>query len=124
MYGLEFLCHSALLVVIHNLNSVRVSVSPFKANAPLVIDTHAVLALAIPFQSLQPISWQSRERSDIRRRIDHVQLAKSRALYRLEPAHEVSSEKVLGVGAAEGPDHNSKTILIFVKCKAVQYCAI
>ncbi len=104
-------------MVIHNLNFVGVSVSPFKANAPLIVDTHAVLAFAIPLQSLQAISGEIRKRSDIRRRIEHVQLAESRALDSLEPAHGVSSEKALGVGAEERPDHNSKPILIFVKCK-------
>jgi len=119
MYGLEFLCHTALLVVIHNLNLVDVSVSPFKANAPLIVDTDAALAFAIPFQSLQPISWESRKRPDIRRCIEHVQLAKSRALYTLEPAHRVSAEKALGVGATEGPDHSLKFILVFVERKEV-----
>jgi hypothetical protein len=75
-----------LLVVIHNLDFIRVPVTPRKANAPLVIDADAVLALPIAFQALQSVSRQRRERSDIRRRVKYVELAKSLAFNRLESA--------------------------------------
>src|SRR6266568_1603371 len=105
MYWLEFLYHSALLVIIHHFNFIGVSVPPLKTNAPSFVDADAVLVFAIPLQPLQPISGQSRERSQVRRRIQHVQLAKSRALDGLEPRHRVPAEKALGFGRAERPDH-------------------
>jgi len=108
MYRLEFLCQLVLLVVINNLNFISVSVPPLKADAPLVVDADAVLAFAISLQPLQPISWKRRKGSDIRCRIEHVQLAKSRALDGPEPPHRVSAEEALGFGAAEGPDHRRR----------------
>jgi hypothetical protein len=44
-------------MVIHDLYFVRISVTPFKADAPLVINSYAVLAGAIPGKFFQAVSW-------------------------------------------------------------------
>jgi hypothetical protein len=92
-------------VVIHDLDSIGVPVASRKANPPLVVDADTVLALAISFQALQPVSRQHRKRSDIRRRVEHVQFPKRLALNGLEPAYGFPAEEALGIGAAKRPDH-------------------
>jgi hypothetical protein len=79
--------------------------APSKTNPPLVINAHAVLAFSITFQALQAVSRHRRERSEIRRRVEHVQLPKGLALDGLEPAHGFPAEQAFGVSAPKGPDH-------------------
>jgi hypothetical protein len=43
-------------VVIDDLDIVSVSLLPDKANPKLIIDPDAVLAVAVPLQSFQPVS--------------------------------------------------------------------
>jgi hypothetical protein len=46
-------------MIIHDFHLFCMPFSPHEANAPLVIDTDAVLSFAIPFQRYQPIQrWQ------------------------------------------------------------------
>jgi hypothetical protein len=44
-------------VVVGNLNIIGVTIVPSKANPPLIIDSNAVLTLAVSRQSFEPISW-------------------------------------------------------------------
>jgi len=46
------------LVVIDNLDLVRVAVSPLEADPPLVVDSNTVLARAISGQPFQPVAWR------------------------------------------------------------------
>jgi len=92
-------------VIIHDLDLESVPFAPRKTNPPLVVNTDAVLALSIAFQSLQSVSGQCRERSEIRRCVEHVQFPKGLALDGLEPANGFSTEEALGISASEGPDH-------------------
>jgi len=46
-----------LSVIVDDLDVVRVSVSPPKADAPLIVDADAVLALSITAQCLEPSGW-------------------------------------------------------------------
>jgi len=80
-------------------------VAPCEADAPLVIDANAVLAFTVAFQTLEAVSRQCRECSDIRRGVEHVQFSQGRALNGFEPAHGFAVEKALGIGAAKKPDH-------------------
>lgn len=48
-------------MVIDNLNVVRAVSLPDEADAILIVDADAVLARAIPFQSLQPIAGRNTE---------------------------------------------------------------
>lgn len=42
-------------MVIDDLNTLRMALSPEKADSPLVIDANAVLPLSIPFECFKPI---------------------------------------------------------------------
>jgi hypothetical protein len=84
-----------------------VTLAPCKANAPLVVDADAVLALAIALQALQSVSGQRRKRSQVRRRVEHIQFSKRLTFHGPEAPHGFPAEKALGVGASEEPDHRS-----------------
>jgi hypothetical protein len=92
-------------MVIDHFNFVRVTLPPLKANAPLTVHTDAVGALAISLQELQPVPWERGYRSQVRRRIKHIELAKNCALDGLKPAHRLPAEQPLRIAAAEGSDH-------------------
>jgi len=92
-------------VVIHDFKLIGVPLAPRKTNPPLVIDADAVLTLPIAFEAFQAVSWQRRERPEIRRCVEHVQFPKALALDGLEPANGFSTEEALGISASEGPDH-------------------
>lgn len=51
-------------MVIHNFHVVGISVVPAKTNAPLVVDSDAVLASAIAFQRFEPISRRRQQLSN------------------------------------------------------------
>jgi len=62
-------------MVIHDFYVVGVALAPCEADAPLVVDPNAVLTLAVAFQRLELVSGEGRKRPEIRRRVEHVQLA-------------------------------------------------
>jgi len=67
-------------VVVNDLNFVRVPVSPYEADAPLIIDSNAVLALAIAAQAFEPVSSGSGQIAEIPREMYLVKLPPSDSL--------------------------------------------
>jgi len=106
-------------MIIHDLDFKGVPLAPRKANPPLVIDADAVLTFPIAFEAFQAISWQRRERPEIRRGVEHVEFPKSLALDGLETANGYSMEEAPGVSASERPNHVLNGILLPGKCQAV-----
>jgi hypothetical protein len=47
-------------VIVHDLHVKRVAVLPTEADAPLVVDADAPLALAVALEGLEPIAWGAR----------------------------------------------------------------
>src|SRR5207249_3867070 len=52
----RFLAIVIPLLIVHNLDLMRVSVLPSKADAPLVVDANAVLTLSVAVQRFGPIA--------------------------------------------------------------------
>jgi len=48
-------------MVIHNLNVVGISTTPYKADAPLIVDANAVLSFSVTFERFQSIAWGCRK---------------------------------------------------------------
>jgi hypothetical protein len=92
-------------VVVHDFHFVSITGAPRKAEAPLIVDANAVLALAIAAQFLQPIAWNGGELIKSRRCVQGLQLAEGRTLDRPEPPYGLAIEKALRIGAPEGPNH-------------------
>jgi hypothetical protein len=61
-------------VVVNDLNFVSVSVPPYEADAPLIIDSNAVLALAIAAQAFEPVSSRSGQVAELPREMHLVKL--------------------------------------------------
>jgi hypothetical protein len=67
--------------MIHNLNVVRVSVDPFEANSPLLIDANTMLTFSITLQSFQTIAWRHGQIFQADSSVDQLQLLKRLLLY-------------------------------------------
>jgi hypothetical protein len=55
MDGWKSLGHQLLLVVVHDLDVVRIATVPSEADSPLIVDPHAVLTGAITPQPFQAV---------------------------------------------------------------------
>jgi hypothetical protein len=92
-------------VVIDDLDSLRARLRPSNAEAPLIVDADAVLALAIVDERFQPIArWRSQERKR-RSRIQLRELARGDFRNRSEALRFARLVERLRVGAAEAFYH-------------------
>lgn len=95
-------------MVVDDLDIVRVSVDPSKADAPLVVDANAVLPCSAAFQRFQSIARRNRE---IAQPCDGRQLRelsrRSAANRGRKSPRRSAAVKVLGVGTAKARDHPS-----------------
>ena len=62
-------------MVVDDLHIVGVTISPFETDAPLVIDSNAMLAGTVAAQFLKTIRRRDTEISQCRRSIEHAQLS-------------------------------------------------
>ena len=68
-------------MVINDLNVVRITVFPDKADAPLLVDPDAVLAFSVMIQCFQMIGRWNPQGLKNARRIDYLEFDRCRALY-------------------------------------------
>ena len=93
-------------MVIGNLYVVRAVVLPAEADAPLIVDADAVLALALPFQSFEAITrWGSQVPQRLGS-LDHFQFPARRFLKRLIAPDLLIVQQPLGIPIAKAPDHD------------------
>lgn len=88
-------------MVVHNLDIQGVRASPAEANAPLVVDTNAVLPFAIAAKDLQTIARNSSEIGEGGRRLDVVQLPLCTRSNTLKFPAELAAEHLLGLAVPE-----------------------
>ena len=67
-------------MIVNDLNFVGISVSPNEADAPLIIDSNAVLALAIAAQAFEPVSSRSGQIAELPREMHLVKFPPSDSL--------------------------------------------
>jgi hypothetical protein len=85
-------------VVIRYFHIERIWDTPFKADAPLLIDTNAVLSFAIAFERFQLIRGRNHQISQIASAIQILQLLTGTLLdLSIQPFHELSVEYSLGI---------------------------
>ena len=70
--GFSFLAIILLLVIIHDLDFVGVTFAPLKANAPLVVDTNAVLTLPVSLSIVLADSLAGSKASGYLGRVEQV----------------------------------------------------
>ena len=93
-------------MVIDNLNSLRMAISPEKADTPLIIDANAILPLAITLQRLKPIRGRQPKIFQSDSRINRVELHKCPLLNLSRKSfHELALKDSFGVGIAKGFNH-------------------
>jgi len=78
---------------------------PDKANPPLVVNTEAVLALTIPFQRLQPVSWRNAQRLQFGGSVQLQQLATCNTLNGSKAWHGLTVKKLSRVTAGKRVNH-------------------
>ncbi len=62
-------------MIVSYLDRIRIAVTPLKANAPLVIDSNAVLARALAFKLFQAVAWRDPQVLQAVGRIKHKKLS-------------------------------------------------
>ena len=67
-------------MVVRDFHVVCIAVTPSEANAPLVIDADAVLALSVPRQLFEPIAGRHTQILHAARVVEHAQLTQGRLL--------------------------------------------
>ncbi len=95
------LCTEASVVVINDLDILGARGGPPEAHAKLVVDTNAVLSLAVILQRLQLITWRGSQKLQRFRRIQLRQLPGRHLRDGSEPLGLAGFEEALGVLAAK-----------------------
>jgi hypothetical protein len=93
-------------VVISNFNLVRVSFAPSKAYSPLVVDSDAVLSVAVPLEFLEAISRRHTKILQRFRGIKQSQLAEGDPLkFACESLDLFAFKELFRILIGETPDH-------------------
>lgn len=93
-------------MVIDDLNTLRMTISPEKADPPLVIDADAIRSFSIPFERLEPIRGRQPEIFQPDSGVNRVQLHECPLLnLSRESFHEFALKDSLSIGIAKGFDH-------------------
>ena len=100
---------SLSLVVVDNLNVLRAGGRPYEADAVLVVDADAVLALAVTNQGFKTVAGRHSEITDLVGRVEHQKLLeRSIAEFRTVLLDSASVEQLLCVLVGERLDHKPK----------------
>jgi len=94
-------------VVINDFDFIGMPLAPGKANAPLIVDTDAVLTVTITLKLLKPIARQGRKCAQIGGSVEHIQFSQRLPLDGPEALYYFPAEEALGVRTSKGPDHLS-----------------
>ena len=93
-------------MVIYNLDLVRMTALPPKADPPLVVDSNAVLALPVSFEELKPVARGHGHLPQLGGRVQGEKLPSCAPLNRRrKPAGEFTSEKPFGLCARKAQNH-------------------
>src|SRR5258708_6152374 len=109
--GASFFCANMLLrtspvlVIIDDLYVLRGASSPSKTDPPLVVDPDAVLALALPFESLHPIPGNRSQVIQALRRVKTFQSGPRRISNTSKPWYFDPIEEPFRVPVSKGPYH-------------------
>src|SRR5262245_58832641 len=94
-------------MVVHDLNVVRVTAFPAKANTVLIVDTNAELAVTVPRELLKLISWRNSKVTEGFCGVQNQQLSKGGSLKRPCELAARATKESLRLRIAEPPDHEA-----------------
>ncbi len=92
-------------MVIHDLNIVSIPLPPNKADAPLVVDSNAVLPAATAMQRFEPIARRRGQIAQVRSSIQLRQFSLRDPFDGAEAFHPLPQMEAFRLLRAEGPDH-------------------
>jgi len=93
-------------VIVDDLDVVRVGSEPAETDAPLIVDSDAVLTRPVAGKFLKAIRGRDAKVEEAGRGIQHDKLAKGNSLkFRRHSANPLPFEKALGVSVAKAADH-------------------
>ena len=97
-------------MVVDNLNIVSISFCPGEADAPLVIDSNAVLARAIAREPFQAIAWGHPKIIQVLGSVEHGELSLGNALQvSRELARMPSTKDPLSLAVAKAANHAAES---------------
>ena len=95
------------LVVIDYRNVVRIAATPSEADAPLVINSNAILSRAVAFQQFKPVSRRHAKILQSQRPVQVQKFPPGRPFDGLKSPHPVVLKERRGIRALERPDQAS-----------------
>src|SRR5215471_15388193 len=98
-------CLTTPLMVIGDFHVVRVAVLPDEANAELIVNPNAVLALTVALQRFQPVARRRLEIVECVGRMHHSKFAERDALDRLKPLRELAVPDLFSICASKALNH-------------------
>jgi len=93
-------------MIIHDFDLFRMTLPPYKADSPLVIDPQAMLSLTLPFQGFQSIRRRKTQIFQADSGVKGIQFHERSLLNVVrELPHELALEDFLGISIAERANH-------------------
>jgi hypothetical protein len=92
-------------MIIDNFDVLRSAISPDETDSPLLVDSDAMLTSPIADQSLHPVSRNHRHIFQFLGVVEHSQFPSRYLRDIAELSAALSMKQLLGVLAAEGPNH-------------------
>lgn len=96
-------------MIISNLNVVRVASAPDKADAPLVVDSDAVLSRPFAFELFESVGRWDAQGIQMSNGLNYCELTRGDALNVLgDSSGKLPLENSLGFAVTKGLNHNSE----------------
>ena len=104
MDRMNSLCHFSPLMIIHDVDVIRLAVAPDKTQPSLFVNANAVLVQPITLQRFQEFAGRHAQTIQGRGGMHPHPLSQCDAFKRLEPLHAVALEQGLRIGALKRLD--------------------
>ncbi len=96
------------LMIVHDFDLIRMTVSPLEADTPLVVDANAVLPFPRPAKFFESIGGRGAQITQRRGVVKHPELAQGYLLnLGRESARPLTGEDFLGLTIPKGLDHDA-----------------
>ena len=92
-------------MIVHDLDVVRIAVSPHETKTPLIVDSDAVLPLSLAMQDLQTVAGGSRQVPQLGSAIQLAQLSAGNPFHGPKAATRLPSMESPGFRTTERPNH-------------------
>src|SRR5207249_11876265 len=99
-------CSCSHLMIVANLDIVRITINKLKTNAPLIINANGMLTSPIAFQSMEPVTWWEPQIVQARRQVYVFELSRSSPGHIVRESTRSSRQiQIAGATVRERLDH-------------------